>query len=427
MSLDTTSVLRTNGDQNPMENLVKKTLPFFLTGVFLLTIAGSFSHYLNHQNFVIGDWLINYQGGFVRRGLLGALVLWLADLSPLNPGIIVFLLQSLFYGLYFFFCFLLLRKKKNILLFSFAIFSPFIFTFQINDLGGGYRKEVIYFAFFSCLVWLSCHQSKHFKTGFIFILCMYPLLILSHEMMAVFLPYLVALYVYKLARLNKSDFLLLFLLLLPSTLAFLFALFHSAIPEDAAGKIFQSLKTRDYILSCGAIAWLDKDIDYALGSVLYEFKNRQYLYYALPLLLGCLAFLPLTNHLAELAKNKLLLVLVAITLAGTVCLMLVSKDWGRILYIHFVSLFLMSLAVNPEQVTGQRQALSKTRMGLLVICCLVYSASWHIVHVGNPTHAFILHSYRSANIFALPTLYSNLNRGMKSVGTGDGCPSQRFR
>ncbi len=42
-----------------------------------------------HSPLDVGDWLINYQGGFVRRGLVGQLFYWLTSSSHRDIGLLV--------------------------------------------------------------------------------------------------------------------------------------------------------------------------------------------------------------------------------------------------------------------------------------------------------------------------------------------------
>ena len=58
----------------------------FLLVSFLLTSITSFELYKHKEAFTIGDWLINYQGGFVRRGLIGEIIINLSYLTNSNPG-----------------------------------------------------------------------------------------------------------------------------------------------------------------------------------------------------------------------------------------------------------------------------------------------------------------------------------------------------
>ena len=138
---------------NNVEKILQKSLPYFFILVFITTIAGALSGYVEHNSWKMGDWLINYQGGMVRRGLLGEMLYQLSYLTHINPGLYATMLQVFFYGVFLFFSYALLRQQRSLLPYAFLIFSPFIFTFQINDLQGGFRKEIIYLALLAFVVW----------------------------------------------------------------------------------------------------------------------------------------------------------------------------------------------------------------------------------------------------------------------------------
>ena len=136
-----------------IERVVRFFFLFFLIIVFITTVVGSFSGFIEHNDWKIGDWLINYQGGMVRRGLLGEVIYQLSYFTHIDPGIFVFLFQISSYAIYFIFSYLLLKIQDSLLPYAFLIFSPFIFTFQINNFYGGYRKEVLYFAVLAFIVY----------------------------------------------------------------------------------------------------------------------------------------------------------------------------------------------------------------------------------------------------------------------------------
>ena len=66
------------------ENIIKTILPFFIIFSFITTIAGSWVGYLVHHPFNMGDWLINYNAGFVRRGFLGSVIIYLSYIRKGN-------------------------------------------------------------------------------------------------------------------------------------------------------------------------------------------------------------------------------------------------------------------------------------------------------------------------------------------------------
>jgi len=129
-----------------IEKQFRALLKYFLALVFVTTLLISYQSFQDHNSWRLGDWLINYQGGMVRRGLLGELVYRTSQLIQLSPGFLVFLLQSFFYTVFLGFSYRLLLGQHKLLPYILLIFSPFIFTFQIYDFQGGYRKEIIFFA-----------------------------------------------------------------------------------------------------------------------------------------------------------------------------------------------------------------------------------------------------------------------------------------
>jgi uncharacterized membrane protein len=79
------------------EKVLHTLLPCFLAVSRLATLAGAVLLYKEHHSGTIADWLINYHGGFVRRGLTGEIALGLSSLSSFNVGIIIVVLQLLCY------------------------------------------------------------------------------------------------------------------------------------------------------------------------------------------------------------------------------------------------------------------------------------------------------------------------------------------
>jgi len=124
----------------------------YLLVVWLLTAVKGFAYYRAHHAFAIGDWLINAHGGWVRRALLGEILLRWAALTHINPGLWVWALEVVAYGAFFGLAYALLRRQSDPRPFVLLIFSPFVFTFQLH--GGGYRKEILYFVLLAVAVWV---------------------------------------------------------------------------------------------------------------------------------------------------------------------------------------------------------------------------------------------------------------------------------
>ena len=59
---------------------------------FIFQILKFYSFYEEYSDWQYADWLINYQGGFIRRGLIGELLFQTHYFLSINLDILVFFL-----------------------------------------------------------------------------------------------------------------------------------------------------------------------------------------------------------------------------------------------------------------------------------------------------------------------------------------------
>jgi len=388
-------------DHENLEIGIRKVLPYFFVLLFLGTLTAAFFGYVAHNSWKMGDWLINYQGGMVRRGLLGELIYQLAHITKINPGIYVVLFQMIFFTVFFAFSYVLLKRQNSLLPYALLIFSPYIFTFQINDLAGGFRKEIIFFAILSFIVWsATVRENKSFENFFYITLLVYPAVILTHEMLILFMPYLLVVYVMTV-KLTKKRFLLVSFLLIPSIFALLVTIYYSTITTSQVGEIFSSIARENYVLTGGAIAYLDKDVSH-LRSVLIGFmKLNHYEYYGLIAAFSLIAYIPIRKKLSLITRNKLSLFLILTSLFGTIGLNFFVADWGRSIYINLVSIFILSLMI-PQNIENDGANVSIKSVNIFsIVFFIIYVFFWHIPHVGSPNAAYAK-SFRTINVASFP-------------------------
>ena len=87
-----------------------------LTAVFLASVWLALAHELARASrrldpWIVGDWLINYAGGFVRRGLPGETIRLLWKATGVAPPAWVLCLQLVLYAVFFLSAFRLLRSR----------------------------------------------------------------------------------------------------------------------------------------------------------------------------------------------------------------------------------------------------------------------------------------------------------------------------
>ena len=114
------------------------TILLFFTPLFYY----SFQYIINIWAF--SDAFINYSYGFVRRGLLGEIILFLNSILDVD----VFYIHSSIYLIFtiiniILFVFLLKKVSKKKFLYIFLLLNPSLILFPLYDTGGYLRKEII--------------------------------------------------------------------------------------------------------------------------------------------------------------------------------------------------------------------------------------------------------------------------------------------
>ena len=180
---------------------------FFLSSFYLSAV------YLSPVNNAMSEWVINYGGGFVRRGLVGEIIFQLTTFFKIKLREGFLILQILLYFFYYLIIYWLLSNfKKNFIVYL-AIFSPVFYSFGLYELEALGRKEILMYIFFSYNFYLF-YKYKNINLNYIFTFLSLIILILNHE--SVIFYYLFYLFFFIVID-KKKDFrfyLLNFLLLL---------------------------------------------------------------------------------------------------------------------------------------------------------------------------------------------------------------------
>jgi len=178
---------------------VEKTISIYF---FILIIISTIYNLLINRNYynvwTIGEWLINYQGGFVRRGLFGSIIYKLSYGLNINPISIVHLLTILF-----FISFLYLLKDCRKYFSSLFLLSPIV---SLAPLLGNYlvRKDVSGIVAYALCTNLIVKEKN--LTNFLFINLISSLSILNHESYFFYsLPSLFLLHFFSSEKINSTN------------------------------------------------------------------------------------------------------------------------------------------------------------------------------------------------------------------------------
>lgn len=138
------------------KNIILNLYYFIFSFILFVLLIQSIRAGYSKESWQITEFLINYQGGFVRRGLLGELIYIMYNLFGLNPynSILTISFFSLF-ALIWFFAQSIIKKGYPI------FFLPFVF-FLGNPIINGFwvRKDVFIILIFILTIYFSTKKSN---------------------------------------------------------------------------------------------------------------------------------------------------------------------------------------------------------------------------------------------------------------------------
>ena len=180
--------------------LTKPLFNFFISLIILGIPLNLYKNRFYDNSWTIGEWLINYQGGFIRRGLLGEGIYNLCNVIKISPIFVIWLISiSSYYLLLKLTIFESRNKVSSSFLLSPGIFlAPIIGDFLI-------RKDLLLLLIF--LISLKLMKIK--RPNLIFLNVLNITGILIHESFAIYaLPIqFIIIYKYNLLKNNYINFL----------------------------------------------------------------------------------------------------------------------------------------------------------------------------------------------------------------------------
>ena len=167
------------------------SLRLFLAALALAALFYSLYNLFFMPAYAIGDWLINYSDGFVRRGLLGEFILLAAHTVHVPPEWVVVLVQMAIYIAFLAGVYRLAAPLRRNLLWYAMMFSPAALAFMILDPFNGVRKEMLAPAALAAVIFL-VRRRLHTIVLSLIITVLFAVIVLSHEAPYCCLPYFFA-------------------------------------------------------------------------------------------------------------------------------------------------------------------------------------------------------------------------------------------
>ena len=359
------SVLSTRpkvGRFKPGETGALKSIQYLYFTVFLIFIGVyslAFELWLASgvSPWIVGDWLINYSGGFVRRGLEGSVVLLIGHLTRIPLNLVVYGMQSVVFVLFLWLVWRLVQGIRWTFLMAAVLLSPATLEFSVLDYSAGFRKEILLFAALALVIYvLEFHRLSDLRLSALLTIIAVGLT-LSHEALLVGTPYFFA----AVAICGGLRALKIYVTPLILGLVSLIAVYShpgsvvtaQAICSSVGGK-FSYFPVDDPSSVCsGSIEWLQATLPQARAVFFPTLHNFHFArFYGL---LAIPTFAPLFAQLIVFYRRDGLHRAVMVTfwstslaLGATAVLLYSGMDWGRWIHMQAMCLMLMLLMIEHE-------------------------------------------------------------------------------
>ena len=350
---------------------------------FLYLILGFVFFLTFHLNefpikYTFTDWLINYEGGFVRRGLLGQIVFELSKLLNIQIKFLILIFQISIYLIYFILFFLLLSKIETNFFWLLIIFSPISFLYPMAELEALGRKDIFVITSFLIFSIINYRSFSSLLFSFIFI---FTLSCLIHEITFFYIfHYLFVFYVknkiFINQKLNIKHYLVSFLSL--GVLLYLNLYLHNfVVIED----IVNSYNYENLTALSGSFSHISPTIDSVFFKTFSKINIVTIARYGFLILISTIPFIYFIKIKSDYENKYFNFQNIFISnILLSIPLYLLIFDWGRVIYINYnffiiIIIFIFnSNLINTKYLQKKLEVISKPiKILFFIFICLSFS------------------------------------------------------
>jgi len=369
---------------------IKKNFLIFIIINILLAIF-----YLNTKHTVendssISEWLINYQGGFTRRGLGGEFGIALTTLLDISLRRSIFLIQAVIHTSYLILLYFYFRELKFNIIQKFALYAPIFLLYPIAELEVLGRKEMLLFLFFLTTIFFSSKKyDNRIVNNLIFFLS--PILCLVWEQIVLFFPFFATILIIKNnLKTFKQVFQKLLIIFFPGILTFVY-IFITPLSESGH-EVMCNFINNEFGERCymSAQMLITSTIHF---DTLWVHNNAHFEHYLRYVLIFLIGFFPLnllvskSNFIKKdnfISKNFQLRVLFFILYSPAILLFVYGYDWGRwinitytfsiLLYVYMIKNSIIESDLKINNLTFKRMIKKKK---LVTFIFILFAFFWN--------------------------------------------------
>ena len=186
----------------------KKYITSIVIYLSILYFIAIFHLYFKHSggaDSTISEWLINYSGGFTKRGIIGEIAIFFSRLLDQNLRDVIYIFQLSIIGIYYISIYLFFKNLYLERYFLLSIFSPIFLIYPVAEIEVLARKEVFIFVLFLLHALIPPLNNNLIRISKLVIL---PLSVLIWEPVIFYLPLwiFIDLVKFKIKNYNKNLF-----------------------------------------------------------------------------------------------------------------------------------------------------------------------------------------------------------------------------
>ncbi len=369
----------------------KKFNYYFIIYLIFISIFCIVALYKKHtvgNDSTISEWLINYQGGFSRRGLVGEVFIILALKFDIKIRFLIFLFQSFVYLLYIILSYNFFKKIEKNFITVIAIFSPLLLIYHMAEIETLARKEVLLFIHFMFLFLI-----KKLNGKLLYLFSTLPLLMLIWEPIIFFIGFYFLIILSEIPKkLTINIIFKIFSSFFPMLLVFVILITnnYTTANETIMCNNLKMLVNENCYMSLG---YVDTSIGENFNNLFREIQATHIARYLLALAIG---FAPLitiivNSKIADVHNKNLLFpikpsVLFAVCSLPVLVLFAMGLDWGRwsnIFYFYSISsiFYLINnkfLQMNLSNMLNKIKKLFNYKKIFTIIFFISFAFTWNL-------------------------------------------------
>ena len=370
----------------------KNSLSFYLFLLFSMSVCFLYLKHDVGNDSTISEWIINYSGGFTKRGLIGQIAVYFSRFFDSELREIILYFQILIIGTYFILIFIFLKNIFFERIYLLCIFTPIFLLYPVYEVEVLARKEVFIYILFIIHLFVLINK---FKYANISKLITFTISVLIWEPVLFFLPMWIFIDIASKDFEKRNNLLFLIkdlVFYLPGIIICMIFIFNP-LSETEHFKMTTVLKNEFNevcYMSCGLLLNKSTLLQQFTGNF-HAYSIENILRYIWIMFIGFLPLFILLKHINFRKKKRINFLINSekkisnyffLILSPVLILFLMGYDWGRWVNISYtLSLLTFLYLYKKDLIKINFETLKKSRINLLSLrnfslIFVIYCFTW---------------------------------------------------